>query len=209
MAIWKDIELSQGEDTEIFFKYIDSYGNGIDLTGNNAVLAIKRYPASPKMMLLVTNTSVIHGGDFGEFTTEGYLGSGHSEVNVDLNDNSLTGGIVFNVNKTSMSYLPSGRHFYEVSTFTRGASGEISTVKRLIEGGVDIRQQFFSIPGLSIQATLLEEPTLSYYFGPTAPTGELTVGDRWWNTDLGAEFVYVPIEEGGEASWVQAAGGDT
>ena len=111
----KDIEVSQGETTALFFKYVDSYGNGIDLTGNKAILAIKRYPTSNKLMLLVTDTSVVHGGDSGEFINAGFAGTGNSVVNQDTDGNTVTGGMSFFVDSDSMSFIPSGRQFYQIS----------------------------------------------------------------------------------------------
>ena len=127
----KDIEVSQGETTALFFKYVDSYGNGIDLTGNKAILAIKRYPTSNKLMLLVTDTSVVHGGDSGEFINAGFAGTGNSVVNQDTDGNTVTGGMSFFVDSDSMSFIPSGRQFYQISLVDE--NGGI-VVDRVFEG---------------------------------------------------------------------------
>lgn len=197
----KDIEVSQGETTTLFFKNVDSYGNGIDLTGQKAILAIKRYPTSSKLMLLITDTSVINGGQQGEFTSSGYGGTGGSYVNQDSLGSSLTGGIRFSVDKQSMTYVPHGRHFYEVSL----RNGAI--VDRLFEGRIDVRAQYVNIneTGIGITASLPNLGT-TYYVGSTAPTGaELNEGDRWWNTEISAEFVYLPVVAGGSYTWVQVS----
>jgi len=198
----KDIEVSQGETTALFFKQIDSYGNGIDLTGNKAIFAIKRYPTSNKLMLLVTDVSVIHGGYIGEFGNVGYGGNGGSVVNEDLDGNSLTGGIVFSIDKDSMTRVPSGRHFYEVSLLNGG------NVDRVFEGRVDVRPQYLAISDAGIGITAGSDLSLfNYYFGSTAPdSAEVSEGDRWWNTEISAEFVYLPVGGPGNYSWVQISG---
>lgn len=198
----KDIEVSQGETTALFFKQIDSYGNGIDLTGQKAIFAIKRYPTSNKLMLLVTDTSVIHGGYLGEFTTIGYVGSGNTVVNEDTNGNSLTGGISIFVDKDSMSRVPYGKYFYELSLRNGGL------VDRVFEGRVDVRAQFVSISDSGIGVTSSTPiNTQEYYFSSTAPSGaDVTEGDRWWNTEISAEFVYLPVGGPGNYAWVQVSG---
>lgn len=198
----KDIEVSQGETTALFFKEIDSYGNGLDLTGDKAIFAIKRYPTSNKLMLLVTDTAVIHGGDFGEFTTVGYVGSGNTVVNQDTLGNSLTGGISIFVDKNSMSRVPSGRHFYELSLLNGGI------VDRIFEGRVDVRAQYVSISDSGVGITSSPPTTTQeYYVSSTAPVGaSVTEGDRWWNTEISAEFVYLPVGGPGNYAWLQVSG---
>jgi hypothetical protein len=198
----KDIEVSQGETTALFFKQIDSYGNGIDLTGKKAIFAIKRYPTSNKMMLLVTDTTVINGGDLGEFTTIGYVGSGNTIVNEDINGNSLTGGVSVFVDKDSMSRVPSGRHFYELSLI----NGNL--VDRIFEGRVDVRAQFVAISDGGVGITSAPPSSQqNYYVSSTAPSGAgVSEGDRWWNTEISAEFVYLPIGGPGNYAWLQVSG---
>ena len=198
----KDIEVSQGETTALFFKQIDSYGNGIDLTGQKAIFAIKRYPTSNKLMLLVTDTAVINGGDLGEFTTIGYVGSGNTIVNEDTDGNSLTGGISVFVDKDSMSRVPSGRHFYELSLI----SGNL--VDRIFEGRVDVRAQFVAISDGGVGITSAPPSNQqNYYVSNTAPSGAgVSEGDRWWNTEISAEFVYLPVGGPGNYAWVQISG---
>jgi hypothetical protein len=198
----KDIEVSQGETTALFFKQIDSYGNGIDLTGKKAIFAIKRYPTSNKMMLLVTDTAVINGGDLGEFTTAGYAGSGDTIVNQDTNGNSLTGGVSVFVDKDSMSRVPSGRHFYELSLI----NGNL--VDRIFEGRVDVRAQFVAISDGGVGITSAPPSSQqNYYVSSTAPSGAgVSEGDRWWNTEISAEFVYLPIGGPGNYAWLQVSG---
>jgi len=194
----KDIEVSQGETTTLFFKNIDSYGNGIDLTGQKAILAIKRYPTSGKLMLLVTDTTVVNGGQYGEFTSSGYAGTGGSYINQSATGSSLTGGIRFSIDKQSMTYVPHGRHFYEVS-LRKG-----DTVDRLFEGRIDVRAQFVDISSGGIGVTAAPPSfATNYYVGSVAPTGQLNEGDRWWNTEISAEFVYLPVGTGGSYAWVQ------
>jgi hypothetical protein len=198
----KDIEVSQGETTALFFKQIDSYGNGIDLTGQKAIFAIKRYPTRNKLMLLVTDTAVINGGELGEFTTSGYAGSGNTVVNQDTNAASVTGGISIFVDKDSMSRIPSGRHFYELSLING------SFVDRVFEGRVDVRAQFVAISNSGVGVTSAP-PTneQNYYIGTEAPIGaSVGEGDRWWNTEISAEFVYLPVGGPGNYAWVQISG---
>jgi len=198
----KDIEVSQGETTALFFKQIDSYGNGIDLTGQKAIFAIKRYPTSNKFMLLVTDTYVYNGGELGEFTTVGYLGSGNTVVNQDTNGNSLTGGISIFIDKDSMSRVPSGRHFYELSLL------DGDSVDKAFEGRVDVRAQFLVISDGGIGITSASPSgQQGYYVGTEPPTGfGVTEGDRWWNTEISAEFVYLPVGGPGNYAWVQISG---
>jgi hypothetical protein len=194
----KDIEVSQGETTNIFFRYIDSFGNGIDLEEFTAMLAFKRFPTSEKLILLVTHEMVVHGGEFGEFTTSGFAGVGNSQVNVDSDISSLTGGILFQIDKQSMAYVPVGRNFYEVSII----NGQ--NVQKIFEGRVDVRPDYVRIEGLSVSP--LPVGGTNYTVGSEPPT-LAQEGDRWWNTEISAEFVYLPIAEGGGFIWVQTSGG--
>jgi len=198
----KDIEVSQGETTALFFKQIDSYGNGIDLTGNKAIFAIKRYPTSNKLMLLVTDTAVINGGELGEFTSSGYAGSGNTVVNEDTDGNSLTGGVSVFVDKDSMSRIPEGRHFYELSLI----NGNL--VDRIFEGRVDVRSQYVGISDSGVGVTAAPpSSSQDYYIGSSAPSGAgVSEGDRWWNTEISAEFVYLPVGGSGNYAWVQISG---
>ena len=40
------ISIERGENTSLFFKYVDSGGIGVDLSEDDASLVIKRYPTS-------------------------------------------------------------------------------------------------------------------------------------------------------------------
>lgn len=112
------IKIVRGENTSLFFKYQDSYGFGVDLSEHNASLVIKRYPTSDKILFFMDEYSVFYGIDSEDFIyspTASSVGLGGSIVNQDINENNLTGGIVFPIYGQDIVGLPKGNHYYEVS----------------------------------------------------------------------------------------------
>jgi hypothetical protein len=131
----KNIELVQGETTSLFFHSIDNFGNGINLSGGNASLVIKRYPTSPRIFFFMDNQKAFHGGTQGEFiysSTADANGVGVSEINQDIQGNTLTGGIVFPIYGGDSDYIPKGVHFYEVSV------RDSQERKMAFEGRIDV-----------------------------------------------------------------------
>lgn len=132
----KNIEIVRGENASLFFSCVDSHGNGIDLSGSDASLVIKRYPTSSRILFFMDDDSAIHGASAGDFIyspTASSNGVGNSVVNEDITGNSLVGGIVFPLYGGDTTNIPRGIHFYEVSILDRQNKRHMA-----YEGRVDV-----------------------------------------------------------------------
>jgi len=112
------ISIERGENTSLFFKYVDSGGIGVDLSEYDASLVIKRYPTSEKILFFMNQDTVLYGTtseDFLYSPTADTIGVGGSIVNQDDEENSMTGGIVFPIYGGDTTGIPKGNHYYEVS----------------------------------------------------------------------------------------------
>lgn len=127
-----NILAEQGTSFSLHLRYSDCTGNYVDLSDYNARMQVRRSPNSDSMLLHITNTGVTGGGVTGEFSSDGgVLGTGGISVNAPISGSgSLTGGLLIEVDPTTMSNCPHGNHFYdlEIVDIDSGA------VVRLIEG---------------------------------------------------------------------------
>lgn len=112
------INLTRGENTSLFFVHRDSFGFGIDLSGCNSSFVIKRYPNNAKILFFMDEYKVLYNPNYDDFIyspTADSIGFGGSSVNIDYEENSFTGGIVFPLYGEDTSNLPKGNYYYEVS----------------------------------------------------------------------------------------------
>lgn len=145
----KDIEISQGETTNLFFKHIDNYGIGIDLTGKKILLLGKRYPSSPNTILNISEEKIVAGdsnGSYLEMTSAS--GGTFTFININPEGGSMTGGIKFYIPEELTSAIPSGRYFYDISI----SGGNQQT--KIFEGRMDILTKFYDIP-LSVNLSVV------------------------------------------------------
>lgn len=112
------INLVRGESSLLFFMHRNNFGLGVDLSGYDASLVIKRYPSSNKIMFFMDENTVLYGATFPDFIyspTANTIGYGGSSVNSDPDEEDLTGGIIFPMYEDDFLNLPKGNHFYEIS----------------------------------------------------------------------------------------------
>lgn len=130
----KDIEMTKGMDSYLFFKHIDSFGNGIDVLSKKAKFTLKRYPIGTRFLMTVEENEVVLGENSLEFT-----GSTYSFMNQDEGGNSLTGGIVFLIPSETTETLPQGIWHYNVQIT---GNGESPTTH---EGRAEVLANYYSI----------------------------------------------------------------
>ena len=140
-ATQKNIEIVQGETTNLFFKYMDNYGDGIDISGKKAILTGRRYPSSSNTIIHITEDNIVSGDSNGDFIEISSASGGtFSYVNVDIDGNSLTGGMRFFIPEEGTDKIPSGRYFYELDITGSGSSIKV------FEGRMDVVTKFYMIP---------------------------------------------------------------
>lgn len=127
-----NILAEQGTSFSLHLRYSDCAGNYVDLSDYNARMQVRRSSNSDNILLFITDTGVTGGGTTGEFSIGGgVLGTGGISKNSPISGaGSLTGGLLIEIDPTTMSNCPHGNHFYdlEIVDINTGA------VVRLIEG---------------------------------------------------------------------------
>ena len=116
MAAKHDIVTNQGETLNLHLLYTDSADSGIDLSSNYiAEMQVRRSSfGNEKLLHLYSGTTVgIIAGLMGWGDTGGLTGGIFMNRNAG-NSGSQTGGILIIAGSTATSYVPSGRHFYDI-----------------------------------------------------------------------------------------------
>ncbi len=115
MAGKHDIVINQGETLNLHILYTDSDDSGIDLSSYNAEMQVRRSSlTSDKLLHLFSGTAVgITAGITGHGDTGGLTGGIFLNRNMG-NSGSQTGGILIIAGSTATSYVPSGRHMYDL-----------------------------------------------------------------------------------------------
>lgn len=87
-----------------------------------------------------------------------------------------------------------------------GATATISNLFNITAGpNISISGSY---PSFTISAIIPPPgPSFQYFVQPTAPLVPLNVGDRWFNTTIGSEFVW--IDDGNSSQWVEISGDGT
>ena len=114
MSAKHDITANQGETLNFHILYTSNSGDGVDLTNYTAEMKVKR---STKGTQLLHLTSLSSGQGTG--ITAGVTGASYG----------MTGGILVIAGATAMSFVPDGRHLYDLELKTPQGSKV-----RLIEG---------------------------------------------------------------------------
>jgi len=112
MAAKYDILVNRGSDFELWFQYLTEGNTGINLSGWQAEMQIRRSPESPLPLLFATPAGLTYGYTGG--ITTGIAGPGGISLNSAYGIGSLTGGVYINFGNESTSALPYGRHMYDV-----------------------------------------------------------------------------------------------
>tara|TARA_Y100001938_G_scaffold147325_2_gene228261 strand:- start:1061 stop:1483 length:423 start_codon:yes stop_codon:yes gene_type:complete len=130
MSAKHDITANQGETLNFHVLYTDNDGTGVDLTNYTAEMKVKR---SSKGTQLLHLTSIAAGEGTG--ITAGVTGASYGMTGgISLNRSAgnsggQTGGILVIAGATAMSFVPEGRHLYDLELKTPQGSKV-----RLIEG---------------------------------------------------------------------------
>jgi hypothetical protein len=122
-----DITSNQGETLNLHILYTDSDDNGIDLTSYTAEMKVKRSVLGDDSLLYLTQNGGITAGLTG--STGGITGGIFLNRNVG-NSGSQTGGILLIAGSTATSYVPNGRHQYDLE-IRYTPTGETT---RIVEG---------------------------------------------------------------------------
>mgnify|MGYP005839055473 CR=1 FL=1 len=126
-----DIVANQGETLNFHILYTDTSDSGIDLSGYTADMQVRRsFLGSSKLLHLTSGPA---GFTFG--ITAGFTGStggitGGIFLNRSVgNSGSLTGGILVIAGATATSFIPDGKHLYDLEIISPTGS-----TTRLLEG---------------------------------------------------------------------------
>ncbi len=127
MSAKYDISIPQGDTLNLHVLYQDSGSNGIDLTDYTARMQVRRSPESSSYLLYMTSTPV--GLTYGITGSTGGIFLNKNKGNT----GSETGGVYLFAGPTATSFVPYGRHHYdlELKNTTTGV------VKKLIHGSYD------------------------------------------------------------------------
>ena len=131
-----DFYVDRGATFKAFLEYQTLETTGIDLTGYEAHMQVRRSSSHPDMLLdfsgSVDSRGLTGGGSTGSFSEgEGVSGTG----GIYLNSTSTgitggkTGGIFIFADNVTMQNVPNGQHFYDMEL--TDPSGNVS---RVIEG---------------------------------------------------------------------------
>lgn len=134
-----DIYAEQGSTFKLFLQYKTKAGIPIDLTGYTGEMQVRRSVSDTQAILQITNFGVIGGGTTGEFTigTQGSTGLGGIIWQVGATGASgATGCILIKVDSQTMSYVPDGKHFYDLKV-----TNTLGETQRLLEGMFEISAQ--------------------------------------------------------------------
>ena len=127
MTARHDITSNQGETLNLHIHYTDSSDDGIDLSSYSAEMKVKRTFLGDSSLLYLTQDGGITAGVTGSIG--GITGGIFLNRNIG-NSGSQTGGILIIAGSTATSYIPDGRHLYDLEVkFT--PTGETT---RIIEG---------------------------------------------------------------------------
>jgi|6_EtaG_2_1085325.scaffolds.fasta_scaffold08900_2 hypothetical protein len=121
-----NIHIPQGDTLNLHILYQDEISNGIDLTNHKARMQVRKSPTSSSYLLFVDSTPGLTYG------ITGSTGGIHLNVNKG-NTGSQTGGILLVMGATATSFVPAGKHHYdlELENTTDGS------IRKLIYGSYD------------------------------------------------------------------------
>lgn len=127
MTARHDINANQGETLNLHILYTDSDDVGIDLSSYTADMKVKRTFLGDNSLLYLTQNGGITAGITGK--DGGITGGIFLNRNVG-NSGSQTGGVLIIAGSTATSYIPDGRHHYDME-IRYTPTGETT---RIIEG---------------------------------------------------------------------------
>jgi len=147
-----DINLYQGQSFFLDLFYADDSNTPIDLNGNTyeASMQVRRSPLVDQKLLSLSSNNypngVIGGGATGFFVgSSGRIGTG----GISLNYGGETGALRLEIDYITTSYIPAGRHFYDVDVKNK----ETNFVDKVVTGTFEVTGEVTR----SADITILEE----------------------------------------------------
>lgn len=128
----------QGSTFKLFMEYQTEGSTAIDLKNYTAHMQVRRATTTKTLLLDISGSTlgggVTGGGNTGFFSiTGGVSGSGGITLNAGSTGRSgYTGGIYVEVDATTMTNIPYGRHLYDFELITG------SEVTRIMEGRFEV-----------------------------------------------------------------------
>ena len=122
-----DIKISQGDTLTLHLLYQDVSSNSIDLANYEAEMQVRRSPDSSSYLLYITSNP--NGLTYGITGSTGGIRLNRNKGNT----GSETGGILLSLGATATSYVPHGKHHYDIE-IRNTATG---VVTKLIQGNYD------------------------------------------------------------------------
>jgi hypothetical protein len=138
-----DIYAEQGTTFKLHMQYKFAGGTGINLSNYTGEIQVRRSIRDDKALLYITKNGVTGGGVTGDFNigSSGVAGVGGISFNTGLNGESgVTGGILIRVDKTTMSRIPYGKHFYDFEL-----TNPSNETVRLTEGSFEVSREITRI----------------------------------------------------------------
>lgn len=138
-----DIYTEQGTTFKLHLQYKFAGGTGIDLSAYTGELQVRRSLKDAKALLYLTSSGVTGGGVTGDFNVgvDGIAGIGGISFNTGVNGAlGVSGGILLRVDKTTMSKIPNGKHFYDFEL-----TNSFNETIRLTEGVFEVSREITRI----------------------------------------------------------------
>jgi hypothetical protein len=134
-----DITADQGSTFKLHLHYKYSGGTGIDLSNFIGNMQVRKSSRDDNAVLFLSNYGVTGGGVTGEFAigSGGIGGIGGISFNTSISGaTGYTGGILLKIDANTMSYVPAGKHFYDLEL-----KNTIGEVQRLVEGTFEVSRE--------------------------------------------------------------------
>ena len=144
-----NIIADQGSTFVFYVEYQTDGGTGQALHGYTAEMQVRRSAIDTGLVLQIAggvsgnNLGITNGGNTGEWVVGAtYAGTpGAASSGITLNGSTVgvdgtSGGIYITVDHQSMSYVPAGRHFYDLELYAPDGTRE-----RILQGRFEVAQE--------------------------------------------------------------------
>ena len=133
MAAQYDISIDQGSNFNFWFQYLDENNIGINLSGYNTQMVIKKYKDAVNAEILVNIYGLTYGCT-GGFNT-GYTGYGQVYVNTNYNSTYLDGGVKIIIGPKATESLSQGKYLYDIKMYSGNG---VTFAQKLVEGKITV-----------------------------------------------------------------------
>lgn len=134
-----DLRMIQGQSFTLELDYLDDASNPIELDSSfYAKMSIRRSPATTKLVLNADSARYpqgITGGDEthpqfgGDLDFQGRTGTG----GILLNYGGISGAVRVEVDHETMSFVPAGVHFYDITIYNESTNYRDKLVSGIVE----------------------------------------------------------------------------